>query len=38
MDWFDPTLASVQELRYPETVGQLLRIGLRYLSWISGHG
>jgi anaerobic magnesium-protoporphyrin IX monomethyl ester cyclase len=31
-----PLWTFLKELRYPETAGQLLRIGLRYLSWIGG--
>jgi hypothetical protein len=31
VDW-----AFVKEMRNRETLGQLLRIGVRYLSWIGG--
>ena len=33
-----PLWTFVKEMRNPDTLGQLLRIGLRYLTWIGGLG
>jgi hypothetical protein len=31
-----PIWTFLKEMRHPETLGQLLRIGARYLGWIVG--
>jgi anaerobic magnesium-protoporphyrin IX monomethyl ester cyclase len=33
-----PMWTFLKELRYPDTAGQLVRIGVRYASWIGGRG